>query len=506
MKKSQFFIIFLLFYFLISNNISSQENSKSDISEANNLKYAKLTSRLDSLTTANQTLLKYCNYSIAVYSLNSNKMVFSKNPDNFVKPASVTKLLTTFATYSMVGDSFKIKTEFYTNDKNIEDKIINGNLYIRGYGDCTQKLEDLDEIIRQIKALGIKKITGDIIADGTFFDEVNNRFHYSGDADEVEPTALISALSLENNRIKIVVNTKVAGEPKVQVIPYSPSINVVIKNTGEPALVKIKQNRKKPIKPQTTRPKIYSKLDERGYQNIIISGRLAKNSSLYFEEFNRNPVLSYAGAVFNRLINNGITVEGKFSKLADDKKVDYSEFAMIGEIAKPINLLINETNKNSNNYYAENLYKFYASFANKDKILSNSAKITLDSLIGNIISVNNKNIKIYDGSGLSRRNRLSALTLIDLLKHISKSSYFGSFLSSLAVAGREGTLEKRMKGTAAEQKVFAKTGTHKDVSALCGIVQTNEGEIFLFAFLFNGGGVGSYKLLENQMCEIIASY
>ncbi len=123
-------------------------------------------------------------------------------------------MVTTFATYSLVGDSFKIKTEFYTNDKNLDDKIINGNLYIRGYGDCTQKLEDLDEIVRQIKSIGIKKITGDIIADGTFFDDVNNRFHYSGDADEVEPTALISALSLENNRIKIVVNTKVAANPR----------------------------------------------------------------------------------------------------------------------------------------------------------------------------------------------------------------------------------------------------------------------------------------------------
>lgn len=505
MKKALSIICFVIFNFIFYNQIASQDNPKSDNLNTNTSNYARLIARLDSLSNANQTLLKYSNYSIAVYSLNSNQMIFSKNPDNFVKPASVTKLITSFVAYSLVGDSFKIKTQFYTNDKNIEDKIINGNLYIRGYGDCTQKLEDLDEIVRQLKSLGIRKITGDIIADGTFFDEVNNRFHYSGDADEVEPTALISALSLENNRIKIVVNTKVAGEPKIQVIPYSPSINVTVNNLGIPATPKPKPNRKKPVQPKATRTKIFSKLDERGYQNITISGRLAKNSSLYFEEFNRNPVLSYAGAVYSRLINNGIAVDGYFSKLVDNKITDYAKFIFLGEIAKPINLMINEINKNSNNYYAENLFKFNAATARKDNNLATSAKLLLDSLVGNYLENHKGEIKIFDGSGLSRRNRLSAASLIDLLKNVSKSNYFGSFLSSLAIAGRDGTLEKRMRGTAAELKVFAKTGTHRDVSALAGIVRTNDGEIFLFAFLFNGGGVGSYKLLENQMCEIIAS-
>ncbi len=505
MKKSLYFISFLLSLFLISNRISSQDITKSENLE-NKSNYQLLINRLDSLAAANQALLKYSNHSIAVYSLNSNQMIFSRNADNFVKPASVTKLITSFVTFTLVGDSFKIKTQFYTNDKNLDDKIINGNLYIRGYGDCTQKLEDLDEIVRQLKSLGIKKITGDIVADGTFFDNLNNRFHYSGDDDEVEPTALISALSLENNRIKIIVNTKVSGEPRVQIIPYSPSINVILNNLGTPPSVKVKPNRKKPIKPQNTRPKIFSKLDERGYQTITISGRLAQNSSLYFEEFNRNPVLTYAGAVFNRLINNGIIVEGKFGQVTDGNNQDYSKITLIGEIAKPINLIINQMNKNSNNYYAENLFKFNAAIANKDKNLAISSKIMLDSLMGYYFENNKNEIKIYDGSGLSRRNRISANLLVTILRHITKSNFFGSYLSSLAVAGRDGTLEKRMRGTVAEQKVFAKTGTHRDVSALSGIAQANDGEIFLFAFLFNGGGVGSYKLLENQMCEIIAAY
>ena len=505
MKKTMFLCFFLIFIFTFFFQITSQENAKNTERYLTTNDFTALTKRLDSLLKANHTILKHTNYSIALYSLNHNKMVFSVNPENPVKPASVTKLITTFITYNFVGDTFKIKTQFYTNDSNIEDKIINGNLYIKGYGDCTQKLEDLDEIVRQIKSLGIKKITGDVVADGNFFDEPNNRFHYSGDKDEVEPTAPITALSLENNRLKILVNTKVAGGPKVQVVPYSPSVSVKVINLETPTFTKDKLKRKKTVRSKSTKPKVFSKIDENGYQNITISGKLPLNTSLYFEEFNQNPVLFYAGAIYNRLINNGIEINGKFSKLPNNQNLNYSKFQFLGEIAKPINLIINESNKNSNNYFAENLFKFNAAFAEKDKNLANSAKILLDSIILTNFPNRIRQIEIYDGSGLSRRNRVSSALMIDILNYISRTNFFSSFFSSLAIAGRDGTLEKRLRGTSAEQKVFAKTGTHRDVSTLAGIIQTNDGEIFLFAFLFNGGSVGAYKALENQLCEIIVA-
>jgi len=505
MKKTSFFNIFLVLFFVLLSKISSQDNSQNNSNYKTFNDFSALTSKLDSLISVNRSILKSTNYSIAVYSLNYNKMIYSLNPENPVKPASVTKLITSFITYSLVGDSFKIRTQFYTNDNNIEDKIINGNFYIKGYGDCTQKLEDLDEIVRQLKSLGIRKITGNIVADGNFFDEPSNRFHYSGDQDEVEPTAPITALSLENNRLKILVNTRVVGEPKVQVIPYSPSVNVIVNNLGIPVTKKNKLNKRKNIRTQTTRPKVFSKIDDKGFQNVTISGRLASRTSLYFEEFNQNPVLFYAGAVYNRLVNNGIEVNGQFIKLPNNQSVDYSQMLFLGEIAKPINLIINEANKNSNNYYAENLFKFNAAIAGINKNLATSFKILLDSIINSNFPNRINQIQIFDGSGLSRRNKISAALLIDILKLISTSKFFSSFLSSLAVAGRDGTLEKRMKGTPAELNVFAKTGTHRDVSSLAGIIQNNDGDVFLFAFLFNGGSVGAYKILENHLCEIIAA-
>ncbi len=504
MRKAIF--IFLVWTLISFNNYSISEYLQSDTpnktqsdvnNNTNDFKHQHIKRSLDSLTGSLAQQLRYTNYGIAVYSLNSNEFVYKKNADLFLKPASVTKLITTFAVFSQVGDTFQIPTAIYSTDENIKDNVINGDLIIKGYGDCFIKLSDLDELVRQIKSLGIKKITGNVIADGTFFDNKNNRFHYSGDDDEVEPTALITALSLENNRLKVIVNSNVSGnKPKIQIVPSSPNIkvnsNLVIGNP--PKKTKKKQ--------KSIRPKIYSTLDKDGNQIVNLSGNIARKNTLYFEEFNKNPVLSFAGNFYERLEDNGIEVGGKPTALHNKHdKIAIGQMP-IATIQRKITDLVNQMNKNSDNYIAENLFKFYAAYSHKDTLLSNSARKFMDSLLKHH-KIYNEQFKINDGSGLSRRNRVSAELLVNILKVISKEKYFDSFFSSLAIAGVDGTLAKRMKGTTAEMNVFGKTGTHRDVSALAGIAKNIDGEIFLFACFSNGGDIGTYKMMENSICTAI---
>lgn len=480
--------------YLQSNTDSQSQSKVNNISAIDDFKHQHIKKSLDSLADSLAKQLRYTNYGIAVYSLNTNQFVYKKNAELFLKPASVTKLITTFAVYSQVGDTFRIPTEIYSTDENLKDNIINGDLIIKGYGDCFIKLSDLDELIRQLKSLGIKKITGNVIADGTFFDNNNNRFHYSGDADEVEPTALITALSLENNRLKVIVNSNVPGnKPKIQIIPSSPNIrvnsNLVIGNPPK----KTKKNQK------SVKPRIYSTLDKDGNQIVNLSGNIARKNTLYFEEFNKNPILSFAGNFYERLKDNGIVVGGKPTAL--HKKHDKIAIGQmpIAFINRGINDLITLMNKNSDNYIAENLFKFYGAYAHKDTLNTNSAKLFMDSLLKHH-KIYNEQFKINDGSGLSRRNRISAEILVNILKIISQEKYFNSFLSSLAIAGVDGTLAKRLKGTTAEMNVFGKTGTHRDVSALAGVAKNIDGEIFLFTCFSNGGDIGTYKMMENSVC------
>jgi PBP4 family serine-type D-alanyl-D-alanine carboxypeptidase len=93
--------------------------------------------------------------------------------------------------------------------------------------------------------------------------------------------------------------------------------------------------------------------------------------------------------------------------------------------------------------------------------------------------------QLADGSGLSRLNFLTADTLVRLLRHVYRQPYRADFLDCLPIAGVDGTLRRRMKGTAAAQNVRAKTGTLAHVRALSGYVTTRDGETLAFSMLAN---------------------
>jgi D-alanyl-D-alanine carboxypeptidase len=516
------------------------EQSNSGLQSYNSNVEHYFTNKFDSIL--NNKNLKNTKFSICVYSPDDGKIIYQKNPFLFLKPASVTKLLTTYTALNLLGPDAKLITNIYTDDSNINDGVVNGNLYIQGLGDCLMTLSDLDELVRQISNLGIKKIYGNIIADGTFFDNADNRLKYSGDLDEVEPVAPITALSIEKNLIKINVNTKVQGdEPKIQVIPDASNFviesNLKMNNARnlhiQKALskrVKNKNLKNNPKNNPRNNPKysknlkskqrfaqlqshlysvglsVHSILLENGYQKLILSGRVNPNSFYSIKEFDMSPELTVASLMRKRLLDNGIAVVGSFHKLnVKDKKIDYTKLTKIAFIERPLKDLITEMNKNSDNYLAENLFKINGANFKYDSNLAKSAKKIFDSLTKPLNEAQ-ENIIVNDGSGLSRRNRVSSQVIVNLLRTSMKKDYFPVLLNSLPIGGIDGTLEKRFKNSDGENAIFAKTGTHRDASALAGYVRDNDGKIYVFAFIFNGGSVGLYKTIENNLALILASF
>lgn len=533
--KTLFIIIFIISLFFILNSTNSFQNDKNSktskeennelfkddlldeynvlsTNSINNLQFQKeresLHKKFDSILKKYN--LKSTKYSLSVYSINQKEFIFEENQEVFLKPASVTKLLTTYSILSLVSDTFNFRTNLYTEDENLSDGVINGNLFIRGSGNPNITLSNLDILVQNLKNLGIRKIEGKIITDGNLFEDKKNRFQYSGDADEVEPVAPIAGLSLEKNRIKVLVNTYVNNDvPKVQIIPNSS--NFLISNNLS-ILPSSNVKKKKDAKSsKSVRFSVHSKLNESGNQIIFLNGKLKKNSSYGVEDFNLNPELTFASVFKNRLISNGISVSGNFETVKKNKKINYSNLNFVTSVNEPLTKILTEMNKNSDNYMAENLFMLIGSIAEKDSVTSVSAKKLYDSLIHEL-SKNNKEMqnkldlfKINDGSGLSRRNKVSSEIICDILIKISQSSYFKSFLQSLPIAGIDGTLAKRMRGTNAAMNLIAKTGTHNDVSALAGFVRNQDGNIYAFAFLFNGGSVGTYKMIENELGIVLSN-
>ena len=137
---------------------------------------------------------------LLIYNPILRDTIFQVNHSMSMIPASNTKLFTTAVALSDLGGDFKISTKIFSDDFSIEDGVINGNLYIKGFGNSTFSQNDLEQMMHEIKFKGIVKITGNIIGDDTYFDNVYKRDDWIADETANVKLPPISAITLDRNR------------------------------------------------------------------------------------------------------------------------------------------------------------------------------------------------------------------------------------------------------------------------------------------------------------------
>lgn len=138
--------------------------------------------------------------AILIYNPLTQDTIFAQNIFVPMIPASVTKIFTTATALLLMGKEYRLSTILFTDDKNIKDGIINGNLYLKGFGNATFASEDLYNFIRRLKSLGIKEITGNIIGDDTYFDNIYYREDWIENERANVKLPPISALVLDRNK------------------------------------------------------------------------------------------------------------------------------------------------------------------------------------------------------------------------------------------------------------------------------------------------------------------
>ncbi len=465
----------------------------------NNTDYKNIATEINSIVAKYK--LGNTRYSIAVHSAKMNKYIYTHNPQTLLVPASNTKLVTTFTTYNLLKEDMTIKTKI-AHDGEIINGVLNGNLYIIGGGDALLSVNDLEVIADEIRRYGINKINGNIIGDDTFFDNVYSRFHYSGDRDEVEPTALVSALALEKNVVNVIV-TSGANVGKSVSISFKPaSSNFVISNSAKVGSGQPPKQVKGKKKNVATNPiTITSKLDSTGCQVFYINGSLPPNKTYSYRAYIQNPALATASALKDRLISGSVSVSGNAIK--NKTTTNNIETKTIYIFQRDANEIINITNKKSDNYLAEMLFKLNGAIFDKDKNRAKSASMANLQIL-NDNEINTKGFIFNDGSGLSRRNLITTEGLTALIIKATQSHFANDFVNSLSIASYDGTLQKRMVGTFAAGNTRAKTGTHSNVSSLAGIIRNRSDDMIVFAFIFNGGSVGIYKKIENEIAILLS--
>jgi D-alanyl-D-alanine carboxypeptidase/D-alanyl-D-alanine-endopeptidase (penicillin-binding protein 4) len=206
----------------------------------------------------------------------------------------------------------------------------------------------------------------------------------------------------------------------------------------------------------------------------------------------------YAAAQFERALERAAVAVRRRARAAATP----SQAVLVGEWASPpMSALVAQTNGPSDNFTAETLLKSLGAEFGTSGSTASGTRVATD-----VAAEFDAHPRMVDGSGLSRGNRTTPRDVVELLAGIEETEVGDEFAASLAVAGRTGTLEERMRRTAARGRCRAKTGTLIGISALAGYCEGRSGSRTAFAFLMQGVSVTGAHALQDRMTATLARY
>ena len=412
------------------------------------------------------------NISVLVQNLNTGEVIDSYRPDHVVPPASVMKLLTTGAALETMGPGFRFPTILeYTGT--IENGVLHGDLYVKGSCDPSLgwkgRMAFLDKWIKAIREAGIQKIDGAVIADMTMLDaEAQNPNWLCEDAGNYYAPGIF-ALNYYGNTMNIVLQS---GEPG--------SVAKVLKT--EPVVEDIYFIN-------------HIRCDKITYDGAFVSGlpysreryltgAVPSNLGTFGVKGDLpNPGLLLARHLTNRLREAGITVKRDATYIADYNPLTPPRTVIYTHYSEPLSEIIKETNVNSNNLYAEALFRYLGTRYTLPGTIHNSQDLLRDYWRRRGVNIQNAIIK--DGCGLAPQDAVSAKTFVQLLTIMSRSENKEAWLASLPVSGQSGTLKSLCPQTELEGRIHAKSGTIAGTKNFAGYIDMPNGDTWVFAILIN---------------------
>lgn len=424
---------------------------------------------------------------ISVYDLTEKKYLYQHNATKNYIPASNMKLFTTIAGLDKLGPAYQWKTEVYVTGKLSAGGVLQGDLIVKGYGDPSLTTEDLQNIALAVKAKGIHQVNGNLLLDESYFDDTRLGVGWMWDDEPYGYSAQISALSVHKNfaTVTITPGKTVTAAPTLAMEPVTTYVKLVNQ-------VKTVEGSESEI--TVERP--------RGKNEIILSGTIGTKAEPYKEDVTMEDPALFAGEVWKQqLVAQGIHIQPK-AKI--QKTVVTSGVPIHTHLSKPLEEIIIELNKESDNYYAEALFKTLGATEKGEGSFGAGSKAVSDVLKRAGIETGYRQV---DGSGLSRFNLITAEQLVKLLVFLQDQDYREALEKSLPIAGIDGSLKNRLKGTAAENNVTAKTGSMGGVNSLSGYVTAKNGNKLAFSILVNGIYKSKYaRDLQDHVAVLLASY
>jgi D-alanyl-D-alanine carboxypeptidase/D-alanyl-D-alanine-endopeptidase (penicillin-binding protein 4) len=427
-------------------------------------------------------------WGIKIVSADSGKTVFEHNPHKLFSPASNSKLYTVALALDRLGADYRIKTSLYAAARPNPEGTLEGDLIVYGRGDPTINgrvrgdiYAALEPLVAALTNAGVKRISGDLIGDESFIHGPEFGSGWSWDDLEDYYGAEVSALTINDNTLRATVKPgSKPGEPcRVLLSPATSWLSVSNRTTtgakGERRTIHFYR----PVK-----------------QNVIyVTGQMPVEDGAYSDEVTfSEPAGLFISFFKEALARHGIKVDGKLRTMnwldRQIKPLDFGPLVELGSMESlPMRDIAREVEKTSQNLYTDLLL---AHVGERTRTAETPPGETSEDLG---LAELNKFLRragiqrgetiFEEGSGLSRNNVTTPNATVTLLRFMSRHACAQVYLDALPIAGVDGTLKSRMKGTPAAGNVRAKTGTLLWANTISGYMKTAAGERLVFSLMLN---------------------
>ncbi|MBT9538352.1 D-alanyl-D-alanine carboxypeptidase/D-alanyl-D-alanine-endopeptidase [Thiobacillus sp.] len=405
--------------------------------------------------------------AVVVQPLDAATALVSHNADAAMNPASVMKLVTSYAALHQLGPRFSWPTEVWA-DGPVRDGVLEGDLIVKGYGDPSLTLERVWLLQRELRAHGIRHIRGNLLLDTSHFELPP----LDPGAFDGEPLALYNAApgALVANFNATTLRLKPEGD-SLQIVPEIALPGVTMRAevvlTSAAGCNGWKETVTPAIPDPTRRELVLSGQYPRGCGEQALSLNLFEPAATF--DFIFRGLWAESGGTLA-----GQTLPGMAPASPPLLRVE----------SPPLTDALTSLNKYSNNLMTRNLFLTLGAArfgppATLDKG-HRAVRATLDAQ-----GIATDKLVLENGAGLSRIERISARSLSQLLQAAYASPLFSEFESALPIVAIDGTLKRRFNGSPLVGNAHLKTGTLRDVSALAGYVYSARGRRIAFVMLVN---------------------
>ncbi|MBB5321463.1 D-alanyl-D-alanine carboxypeptidase/D-alanyl-D-alanine endopeptidase [Marinobacter oulmenensis] len=399
--------------------------------------------------------------SVAAVPLNGPGIEQYVNADRRMSPGSIMKVITTYAALELLGPTYRWHTDFLT-DGTMSGNELDGNLYVRFGGDPKLTIERLWGTLRELRAMGITRINGDLVLDGSYY-RIDGGFPaFADDGDNphapflVEPSPYLTNLNLQHLQVRSDERgTRAWSTPDLQQV----TIDNRVTSTPEGPC------------PARSRFEWTPEFHADQSVTVHVTGSLPEGcrTTTYLSLL---PHDQYSAALIRSILSEtGVTITG-----GNRLEATPDEARLVATTVSPdLVTMVRDTNKWSSNVMARQILlaigaEFREDDAPDDRVTG--IRTIYDWLEDK--GINTAGMVMDNGSGLTRHGRITARQGVQILQHAWNSPFAPDLMTSMPIIGMDGTMARRLKNTGMDGSGRIKTGLLANVRSIAGFARDDQ--------------------------------